>query len=70
MLKFVTLYTVNMTSSANKMSIFLWQIAAVIPIFGHKSSVDVPGYETKPLTIMIVGGNDFGIMPQNVMVWF
>ena len=47
-----------MTSFANKMKIFLWQIATVIPTKGTRTSVDMPGFEKKSLTITIVGGND------------
>ena len=48
-----------MTSFANNMQIFLWQIATVIPIKGTRTSVNMPGFQTKSLTIMIVCGNDF-----------
>ena len=50
-----------MTSFANKMQIFLWQIAIVIPIKGTRTSVNMPGFQTKSLTITIVCGNDFWI---------
>ena len=36
-----------MTSFANKMQIFLWQIATVIPIKGTRASVNMPGFQTK-----------------------
>ena len=48
----------NMTSFANKMQIFLLQIATVIPIEGTRASVNVPGFQTKSLTITIVCGNE------------
>ena len=48
-----------MTSFANKIQIFLWQIATVIPIKGTRTSVNMPGFQTKSLTITIVYGNDF-----------
>ena len=47
-----------MTSFANQMQIFLWQIATVIPIKGTRTSIDMPGFQTKSLTITIVCGND------------
>ena len=46
-----------MTSFANMMQIFLWQIATVIPIKGTRISVNMPGFQTKSLTITIVCGN-------------
>ena len=49
----------NMTSFANKRQIFLWQIVTVTPIKGTRTSVDMPGFQTKSLTITIVCGNDF-----------
>ena len=43
-----------MTSFANKMQIFLLQVATVIPIKGTRTSVNMPGFKTKSLTITIV----------------
>ena len=34
-----------MTSFANKMQIFLWQIVTVIPIKGTRTSVNMPGFQ-------------------------
>ena len=51
-----------MTSFANKMQIFLWQIATVTPIKSTRTSVNMPGFQTKSLTILpqtIVMVNDF-----------
>ena len=59
-----------MTSFANKMQIFLWQIATVIPIKGARTSVDMPGFQTKSLTITIVCGSDFENFSRNFMGWF
>ena len=38
-----------MTSFANKMQIFLWQIATVILIKGTRASIVKPGFQTKSL---------------------
>ena len=46
-----TYILVNMTSFANKMQIFLWQVATVIPIKSTRASVHMLGVQTKSLTI-------------------
>ena len=47
-----------MTSFANAMQTFLWLIATVIAIKGTRTSVTMPGFQTKSLAITIVCGND------------
>ena len=54
----------------NMIQIFLWQIATVIPIKGTRTSVNMPGFQIKSLTITIVCGNDFLIFPPNFMACF
>ena len=51
---------INITSFHKyQMQLFLWQIATVIPVKGTRTSVNIPGFQTKSLTITIVCGNDF-----------
>ena len=40
-------------------------VTIVIPILGTRVSIDMPGFQTKLLTITIVCGNDSGIFPCN-----
>jgi hypothetical protein len=56
-----------MTSPANEMHIFLWQIGTVIPIQSMITYIYVPCFQPKSLTIAIVCGNYFRVLPRNLI---
>jgi hypothetical protein len=53
-----------MTSPANAMHIFLWQIGTVIPIQSMITHIYMPRFQAKSLTIAIVCGNYFRVFPR------
>jgi hypothetical protein len=56
-----------MTSPANEMHVFLWQIGTVIPIQSMITHIYMPRFWAKSLTIAIVCGNYFRVFPRNLV---
>jgi hypothetical protein len=56
-----------MTSPANEMYVFLWQIGTVAPIQSMITHIYMPRFLAKSLAIAIVCGNYFRVFPRNLV---